>query len=240
MIDLPRRITVDDLHNIVSTLPDDVKNHDSERTIQLANTVIVHFLGREWFQAHIPHDAPKPGFLRMDFSSASRRASTVFRVIDLAENLFNLQHIEGFDACIAQMKAGAEKIESTCAEFDFGRLLYIFNVDFRFIIPQSTKGMDYDVELFYPDGLAVPADAKCKFETTKINTQSVLNSLVKARKQLPDNRPCIIFMKVPRVGSKTSQWLFPWSGLAASLCGQRIASCPSSFTCHILRLAITC
>ena len=61
-----------------------------------------------------------------------------------------------------------------------------------------TKGMDYDVEVFYPDGLAVPADAKCKFETTKINPRSVLNSLVKARKQLPDNRPCIIFMKVPQ------------------------------------------
>ena len=198
MIDLPRRITVDDLHKIVSTLPADAKNHDNERSVQLANTVIVHFLGREWFQAHIPHGAPKPGFLRMDFSSVSRQVYTVFRVIDLAENLFNLQNIEGFDACIAQMNAGAEKIESTCAELDFGRLLYIFNVDFRFVVPQHTKGMDYDVELFYPDGLAVPADAKCKFETTKINPRSVLNSLVKARKQLPDNRPCIIFMKVPQ------------------------------------------
>ncbi|PZR82043.1 MAG: hypothetical protein DLM68_16575, partial [Hyphomicrobiales bacterium] len=111
--------------------------------------------------------------------------------------MFNLQHIGGFDACIAQMKAGAEKVESTYAELDFGRLLYISDVDFRFVIPQQAKGKDYDVELFYPNGLAVPAEAKSKFETTKINPRSIHHSLVKARKQLPDNRPGIIFMKVP-------------------------------------------
>lgn len=49
MIDVLRRINVDDLHKIVSIFPDDVKNHDNERTIQLANTVIVHFLGRQCF-----------------------------------------------------------------------------------------------------------------------------------------------------------------------------------------------
>jgi hypothetical protein len=62
------------------------------------------------------------------------------------------------------------------------------------------KGSDYDVEVFYPDGFAVPADAKCKFETTEINPQSILNSLEKARKQLPDDRAGIIFTKVPRAG----------------------------------------
>jgi hypothetical protein len=49
------------------------------------------------------------------------------------------------------------------------------------------KGSDYDVEVFYPDGFAEPADAKCKFETTEINPQSILIFLEKARKQLPDD-----------------------------------------------------
>jgi hypothetical protein len=48
MIDAPRRLNVDDLRKIVSTLPDDTHNHDGERMIGLVNTVIVHFLGREW------------------------------------------------------------------------------------------------------------------------------------------------------------------------------------------------
>jgi len=86
MIDAPRQLNVDDLHKIVSTLPDDMKNHDGGRMIGLANTVIVHFLGREWFEEHIRPDAPKRGFLRMDFSSAHRREATVFRVVELAES----------------------------------------------------------------------------------------------------------------------------------------------------------
>jgi len=60
------------------------------------------------------------------------------------------------------------------------------------------KGTDYDVEVFYTDGFAEPADAKCKFETTEINPQSILISLEKARKQLPDDLAGIIFMKVPQ------------------------------------------
>lgn len=198
MIDAPRRLKVDDLHKIVSTFPDEIRNDDGGRTVGLANSVIAHFLGREWFAAHIRYDSPKPGFLNMDFASDSRREATMFRVVELAESLFNLQNIKGFDACIAQMKGGCDKIQSTCAELDFGRFLYIHDVDFHFIVPQMLKGSDYDVELFYPDGFAVPADAKCKFETTEMNPQSIANSLEKARKQLPADRPGIIFIKVPQ------------------------------------------
>src|SRR5271166_2784437 len=121
MIDAPKRIKVDDLHKLVSNLSDDIRNDDAERTFAIAKTVIRHFLGEEWCRSHIsPISAAKSGFFRIDFSSPSRQVATVFRVIDLAECLFNLQHIGGFDACIAQMKAGAEKVESTYAELDFG------------------------------------------------------------------------------------------------------------------------
>jgi hypothetical protein len=194
----PRRIFVDDLHKIIDGLPPEMKAADGDRTIGLANTVIVHFLGRDWFATHMTHDAHRPSFLRIDFSSDRRKKVTVFRVVELAENLYNLQHIEGFDACIAQMKAGAEKIESTCAELDFGRLLYINDVEFRFIVPALKRREDYDFEILYPGALKVPADAKCKFETTKINPESVRNSLKKARTQLPKDRPGLIFIKVPQ------------------------------------------
>lgn len=195
---VPRRLDVSDLHNLVAGLPAEMKNDDGGRTIGVANSIIAHFLGRDWFAAHIRHDVPKPGFLRIDFSTDTRREATVFRVVDFAENLFNLQHIEGFDACIAQMRAGAEKVESTCAELDFGRLLYIHDVEFRFVVPTLVKGEDYDFEIKFADELTVPADAKCKFESTKIDPESVRNSLNKARKQLPPDRGSIIFIKVPQ------------------------------------------
>jgi hypothetical protein len=194
---IPRIINVDDLHKAVQTLPPEIRNDDGGRSIALANTVIVHFLGREWFEAHIKPDK-KPGFLRLDFSSDTRRETTVFRVIELAESLFNLQGVHGFEACIAQMRAGAEKIESTCAELDFGRFLHIHDVGFRFITPTKEKGSDYDYEVVYPDGRVVPADAKCKFEATEINPESVRNSLRKARTQLPKGQAGLIFVKVPQ------------------------------------------
>jgi hypothetical protein len=193
----PRRITVADLHHAIQTLPQEMQDDDGGRTIGLANTIIVHFLGRVWFDAHIRHDVTKPGFLRLDFSSDGRREASVFRVIEFAEDLFNLQHVDGFDDCIKQMKAGGEKIESTCAELDFGRFLYIHDIAFRFVVPTLTKGHDYDFELILP-GLVVPADAKCKLETTTVNPTSLRNSFKKARTQLPADRPGIVFIKVPQ------------------------------------------
>jgi len=198
MENIPKRITVDDLHKLVAGFPEEIRNDEGGRTAVLAQSVIRHFLGLDWFKAHIRHDAPKLGFLNYDFSSDAARERTTFRIVELAESLFNLQHIEGFDACISQMKGGGEKIQSICAELDFGRFLYIHDIKFRFVVPQMTKGTDYDVELFMPDGLAVPADAKCKFETTEINPTSVHNSLEKARKQLPADRAGMIFVKVPQ------------------------------------------
>jgi hypothetical protein len=164
----------------------------------LANTIIAHFLGKDWFAKHVRHDALKIGFLNYDFSSDQRREASTFRIIELAENLLNLQHIEGFEDCIGQMEGGGDKIESTCAELDFGRFLYIHDVAFRFVVPTMTKGKDYDFELLYPDGRSVPADAKCKLESTAIDPTTIRNTLEKARKQLPDDRPGVIFLKVPQ------------------------------------------
>ena len=194
----PKRLTVDDLHRIVRTFPEEIQNADGGRTVVLAQSIIAHFFGRDWFTAHIRHDAPKPGFLNYDFSSDQRREATSFRVVELAESLFNLQNIPGFDETIAQMKGGGDKIEATCAELDFGRFLYIHDVEFRFNVPSMKKGADYDVELSYRDGLAVPADAKCKLESTDIDPRSISNTLEKGRKQLPADRPGAIFLKVPQ------------------------------------------
>ena len=195
---LPARLTVEDLNGVALRLPAEMRAAPGGQMIGVANAVIGHFLGREWFATHIRHDAPKRGYLNLDFASDRRREASTFRVLELAENLFNLQHVGGFDACIQQMRAGAEKVESTYAELDFGRLLYIHDIDFRFVIPQMIKGGDFDFEITYQDGLTVPADAKCKFETTAINPESLRNSMKKARSQLPPDRPGIIFIKVPQ------------------------------------------
>jgi len=191
-------LSIEQLHAAMPQFPPEMRADPGGRVIGIANTVIVHFLGREWFMAHIRHDAPKKGFLNLDFTSDPKREASTFRVIEFAENLLNLQHLDGFEACIAQMRGGGEKIESTCAELDFGRFLYIHDVPFRFVEPQMAKGSDFDFEVTYPDGLTATADAKCKFETTAIEPDSLRNAMKKARRQLPADRPGIVFIKVPQ------------------------------------------
>jgi hypothetical protein len=63
--------------------------------------------------------------------------------------------------------------------------------------PTGVTGTDYDVDIIYPNGLHVCGDAKCKVEGTDFNVKSIGYSLSKARKQLPDDRPGIVFVKIP-------------------------------------------
>jgi hypothetical protein len=61
----PRRLSLQDLHHLVASLPAEMQSDDGGRTIGIANSVIAHFLGRDWFTANIPHTAARPSFLRV-------------------------------------------------------------------------------------------------------------------------------------------------------------------------------
>ena len=88
-------------------------------------------------------------------------------------------------------------IEGTLAELDFGRMLFINKVPFLFVILQDVKKLDYDFEILYPSGIVACADAKCKIEATTFTENGIRNVLNEARKQLPNERPGIVFVKVP-------------------------------------------
>jgi hypothetical protein len=60
------------------------------------------------------------------------------------------------------------------------------------------KTWDYDVHVPYEGGPVACGDIKCKIEGTDYAEGSLLNSLKKARKQLPSDRPGIVFVKVPQ------------------------------------------
>jgi hypothetical protein len=57
------RLTVDDLNGVVARLPAEMQSEPSGRVIGVANSIIAHFLGRDWFARHIRHDAARRGFL---------------------------------------------------------------------------------------------------------------------------------------------------------------------------------
>ncbi len=157
--------------------------------------MVKHFFGHDWFERHVSPASPVPGFLRIVPGQDAETTLTAFKIVDFAELLFNLQNIEGVDICLDRMRQG--NIEGTYAELDFGRMLYLANLNFRYVEPSGVLGTDYDIEIILPDGMVVCADAKCKIETTTFSAKSVLHTLRHARTQFPKERPSAIFVKVP-------------------------------------------
>jgi hypothetical protein len=191
------RLTDRHLLNTIAKFPPEIQQLPDQRSFYLSLAIVKHFLGEAWCDQHLQPDGSS-GFLRLDMQDSVRAEEQSFRLLDLAELFWNLQHVDGFDTCIARMRQGV--LEATYAELDLGRMLYVSNVEFRFVVPSGKLGDDFDIEMKLSDGLIVCADAKCKIETTDFSPATVLNTLKDARKKLPENRPSILFVKVP------SQW----------------------------------
>jgi hypothetical protein len=179
---------------VLSTFPDNIQNDDTQRSFWLSVAMIKHFLGLDWANKHMSPETSDPGFLRIIPGHGPETQRSTFKVVDLAELLWNLEAVPGFDLCIERLRRA--DIESTYAELDLGRMLYCGNVDFRYVKPQQIKGADYDIEIILPDW-TVCADAKCKIESTNFSIETVQNSLTHPRKQFPKDRPSFIFVKIP-------------------------------------------
>jgi hypothetical protein len=195
----PARITLANLDRTVGSFDPKIRQDPDWTKWTLATSIIGRFLGKEWVKENIPHrdGASSTGFFQMDFSSTERRDVKTARMLDFAETLFNLQHIGGFDHRAEQMRSGDP--ESGLAEFDFGRFLYIHDVDFRYVIPTGKRGHDYDCAITYRDGRVACADAKCRVENSEMRPDAIYHALTTARrKNLPPDQPGIVFVKVPQ------------------------------------------
>lgn len=67
--------------------------------------------------------------------------------------------------------------EPYLAELRVGRILYINDANFRFVAPTGERGVDYDLEIIYPDGTIVCAETKCKIEGTDASAATINNAL---------------------------------------------------------------
>jgi hypothetical protein len=187
------RITSKALQEAFDQIPKELNG--ATQSFALASAVVRGFLGEKWLDRYVMPNRRRPGFLTMNETNGASLDMSAYRIMDLAELLYNLQNVPGFDECIARMRNG--DIEGTHAELDFGRMLYLHKIRFRYVIPSGLKGRDYDVDVIYPNGLAVCGDAKCKVETTEFGTKTIDDTLEKARSQLPADRPGIVFVKLP-------------------------------------------
>jgi hypothetical protein len=196
----PLRLHFADLMETARSFSQEVRADPNRQTFTLAVTVVRHFFGQQWCEDNIIQDAAhsRPaGFLRLDFTPGFEGERKTSRILDFAEMLFNLQHFAGFDDRVNQMFG--KQVESTFAEFDFARFLYLHDIAFKFVTPTSVKGKDYDFGIEYADGREACADAKCRLEGTEVRADTIKNSLNKARtNNLPRGKPGIIFVKVPQ------------------------------------------
>jgi hypothetical protein len=168
---------------------------EQSKAFGLASGVLRAYLGGEWLERHVVSDGHKKGFLSIDDSDPYNGEKSFLRLIDLAETLYNLQYTLGFAECLYRMRQG--DIEGSLAEFDFARMLFFNKVPFRFVVATGVKKHDYDFDIIYANGIEACADSKCKMHTTEFTENGLLNVLRKARQQLPNDRPGIIFVKVP-------------------------------------------
>lgn len=194
------KITVKQLQATLDSIPEEHRANSVTDSFNLARAIVTYYLGEDWFNKYVRPDTAKQCFFRIDESDPKRKEETAFRLIDLGEVLFNLQSVEGMTECVSRMRSG--DLEGTMAELDLGRMLFLHQVKFRFVIPQGVKRLDYDVEIVYPDGTVACADAKCKIETTELTQNGLINAMKSARSQLPDNCPGIVFVKVPALWMK--------------------------------------
>ena len=171
------------LHNTVANFPAEAQATKANRSFYLATSILKHYFGEEWLFRYLSN----PGYLQIIEAEPNRRDLSGLRIIDLAEVIYNLQHVENFDACIARMRSG--DIEGTAAELDLGRMLYLNRVSFRYVVPRGVKREDYDAEIIYPDGAIACVDAKCALEDANLSAKAIDNKLEKARQQLPADRP---------------------------------------------------
>jgi len=177
---------------------DEIKQKPDLASIVISLRVIQHFFGDPWIQKNVNPYIQKPGYMRITFGKTAQDEIRGMRLVDLAELLINLQDIPGFADLIKRLKTA--DVESSVAELYVGRILYINDAPFRFVVPHGEKGDDYDLEITYPDGTIVCGETKCKIESTTLTEKTISNALQAARGQLPD-RPGIIFLKFPQ------QWL---------------------------------
>lgn len=196
------RITDQHLLGVVSRLPPEIFFRDTDRTYWVSISVIKYFFGMNWLDKHLDPDG-NSGFLRQVPGDDEAQGKQAYRVLDLAELLFNLQDRIGFAECIERMKNG--DIEGTYAELDFGRMLHIHDVKFRFVVPTGRKGSDFDIEIECDDQTTICADAKCKVVSTEFSQTTIWNTLHDARTQFPPDRPSALFVKLPAHWMKDEQ-----------------------------------
>ncbi len=207
------RLTIDELDLVLDELfmpPRPDKITPEYLLHGLSTQVLRFFFGDQWteekvFPVHARvSKASERGrnFLRTDSLDLEDQFRHMQKVANLAEIVFNLQGVEGLRERIALMSN--HDLESALGEFECAALLAKPEFKFRFVTPEGTKGLDYEAEVSTATSRTVCCEIKVKAETTVFDTSTLWSTLEKARKQLPKDKPGLIFVRLPEAWIRRS------------------------------------
>jgi hypothetical protein len=200
------RLTIEQLSVIVQTLaadPPPVTVDDDFLTYGLATEVLRFFFGNEWtnenvfsiYKETLPHHRQGRVFLRTDSIERDDQFRHMTRVVSLAETTFNLQGVAGLKQRILLMDKN--DLEAALGEMECAALLAKSELNFRFVTPIGSKGLDYEAEVITSAKRTVCCEIKTKSEKTSLGAQTLASTLGKARKQLPKNHPGLVLVRIP-------------------------------------------
>lgn len=159
----------------------------------MCGALLFELYGREWMSKRIL-TRKNMSFLIPGSHETLDEFRLQNRIVTLAEGLYNLKEIEGLDGVLEKLRS--ENIDSVIAEIESGRLLRHRGLNFKYVTRTFKKREDFDIQIIH-GSMEIFCETKCKIETTRFSEASFINSLNKAKQQLPLNCPAIILIKIP-------------------------------------------
>jgi hypothetical protein len=184
-------LSAQDLHQCAQYARVRMARDGNEWLFMMPLYVLGHFFGDDWVHPHLFEG----GFLKppSKFEDRAKEQRIGSLAYALAEELYNLQGVEGFDGVHARILEG--NIQSCVGELEAAGFLKRRSQQIRFVTPTGRIGNDYDLEIIRDAG-AICCEVKIKIEAEQFTEAGVFNSLEHARKQLPKTRPGVIFLRI--------------------------------------------
>jgi hypothetical protein len=125
----------------------------------LAANILRIALGDSWCDRHLGGNMNAHARFQMTADSFQRMKAQLWTA-ELAEILFNLQDVRGFDNRLR--KLARDDLESAVSELEAARLLAISCLPFDFVEESGRQGYDYEAQVRLPTGNLAACEVKRK------------------------------------------------------------------------------